>query len=181
MTSNRDLMSRAWRDLRADLITVRPYLNESYPDDDRWTPWTRFVGRGVDRMDEAVKASKAELARLTQALSEIAGREWRDEGGRIAAAIARDGLNSTGRFDPRLRDHATEPTRVPIEDIRPGDVLDIRYVSPQFGHETVRRTVVSVGNEIILRDEAEGREYEWRHPEQSLSVKRVPPDIDLTA
>lgn len=32
------------------------------------------------------------LSRIERALTEIAEREWRDEGGRIAAAIARDGL-----------------------------------------------------------------------------------------
>ena len=46
----------AWNDLVSSLIAVSPYLRQPYPDDARWTPWTRFVEHEMDRMDETVRA-----------------------------------------------------------------------------------------------------------------------------
>jgi hypothetical protein len=64
--------------------------------------------------------------------------------------------------------------RIARHEALPGDVLEITYVSPQFGHETIRRTVISVGDEIVLRDDTEGREYPW-HGRSDLSVDRITP------
>jgi hypothetical protein len=50
-------LRNAWNDLAASLIAVAPHLNKPYPDDPRWTPWTRFVESDLDRMDDAVKAA----------------------------------------------------------------------------------------------------------------------------
>lgn len=42
-------------------ITLHPLLNEPYPDDPRWTPWTRFGKRAADRAVEAQTAIRAVL------------------------------------------------------------------------------------------------------------------------
>lgn len=50
-----DEIKEAWTDLVTGLIAVSPHLSQPYPDDARWTPWTRFVEHEIGRMDEAVK------------------------------------------------------------------------------------------------------------------------------
>jgi len=61
------------KDLRraiiASLIAVKGNLDQPYPDDQRWTPWTRFVERTLGQVDElaalAIDAIHGrELARL---------------------------------------------------------------------------------------------------------------------
>ncbi len=59
--------NEAGRGLTADLIAVKPHLDLRYPDDPRWTPWTRFVERGLGRLDEARKKARAALAAHEQA------------------------------------------------------------------------------------------------------------------
>ncbi len=49
------------RALTADLIAVKLHLDDPYPDDPRWTPWTRFVERGLRRLDAARKKARAAL------------------------------------------------------------------------------------------------------------------------
>lgn len=65
--SVRDDLRDAWRDLRASLIAVSGHLNTPYPDDPRWTPWTRFVERDLDNMGDSLARVEAELERLQRA------------------------------------------------------------------------------------------------------------------
>jgi hypothetical protein len=62
-------VSRLRRDILASLIAVKGSLDQPYPDDPRWSPWTRFVERTLDRVDELAGIAKdalhgRELARL---------------------------------------------------------------------------------------------------------------------
>jgi hypothetical protein len=50
--------------------------------------------RTMSRLEQALDRVLGENAGLRERLHDIATREWRDEGGRIAAAIARDALAS---------------------------------------------------------------------------------------
>jgi hypothetical protein len=50
--------SRLRRDILASLIAVKPHLDVPYRDDPRWTPWTRFVERTLDRVDELAEIAK---------------------------------------------------------------------------------------------------------------------------
>lgn len=49
----------AWRGMVADLIAVKGHLDSPYPDDNRWTPWQRFVERGLRRMEAALEPNPA--------------------------------------------------------------------------------------------------------------------------
>lgn len=40
----------AMHELATALLTVKPRLSEPYPDDPRWSPWTRFVKRDAERV-----------------------------------------------------------------------------------------------------------------------------------
>lgn len=44
----------ARRGIIAACIAVKGRLDQPYPDDDRWTPWTRFVEPALHRLDEAL-------------------------------------------------------------------------------------------------------------------------------
>ena len=46
------------REIIASLIAVKPHLDAPYPDDPRWTPWTRFVERTLARVDELAKLAE---------------------------------------------------------------------------------------------------------------------------
>lgn len=46
------------RGVLASLIAVKGHLDTPYPDDPRWTPWTRFVERAMRQVEEL-----AEIAR----------------------------------------------------------------------------------------------------------------------
>lgn len=50
---------RARRRLTSALIAVEPLLAEPYPDDPRWTPWTRFVGPALKELSDALKTGPA--------------------------------------------------------------------------------------------------------------------------
>jgi hypothetical protein len=63
----RMLRSEEWTRVRASLIAVKGHLDTPYPDDSRWTPWTRFVELPLQRMDEAVRALLAEYEQPTDA------------------------------------------------------------------------------------------------------------------
>ena len=55
----------------------------------------------VEHVEAALQALQAQVAELKARLQDIATREWRDEGGRIAAAIARDGLSDSNPYNRR--------------------------------------------------------------------------------
>lgn len=38
-----DLVYKKFKKLHAGLFGVKFYLDKPFPDDDRWTPWTRFI------------------------------------------------------------------------------------------------------------------------------------------
>lgn len=48
-------LKEAWTKLATGLIAVAPHLKQPYPDDDRWTPWSRFVGNEMDNVDAIVR------------------------------------------------------------------------------------------------------------------------------
>lgn len=49
----------ARRRLTSALIAVEPLLAKPYPDDPRWTPWTRFVGPALKELSDALRAGPA--------------------------------------------------------------------------------------------------------------------------
>ena len=51
---------RLRREIAASLIAVKPHLDKPYPDDPRWTPWTRFIERTLERVDELAKPAGAD-------------------------------------------------------------------------------------------------------------------------
>lgn len=57
----------------------------------------RTLRAGWDGWQRAALTAEAEARTLREKLEDIASREWRDEGGRIAAAIARDALGRSTR------------------------------------------------------------------------------------
>jgi hypothetical protein len=52
----------ARRNIVPSLIAVRGHLDEPYPDDERWTPWTRFIERCLIGLDSARAETKIALA-----------------------------------------------------------------------------------------------------------------------
>lgn len=54
-----EALTMAWRGLRAGCIAVSSHLSEPYPDDERWTPWTRFVEPCLYRFDEVLNEALA--------------------------------------------------------------------------------------------------------------------------
>jgi hypothetical protein len=63
-------------------------------------------------------AAEAALAEAREALRDIATRRWRDEGGRIAAAVARDGLAAAGETAPSKKTSGGDPVEVRPSDSR---------------------------------------------------------------
>ena len=59
---NAATVREAHRDVVASLIAVKGHLDTPYPDDPRWTPWTRFVERSLKRLDESKQEITALLA-----------------------------------------------------------------------------------------------------------------------
>jgi hypothetical protein len=49
----------------ASLIAVRGHLYAPYPDDPRWSPWTRFIEREFSK-DSEITAALARLAALAE-------------------------------------------------------------------------------------------------------------------
>jgi hypothetical protein len=49
----------ACRRLTSALIAVEPLLTKPYPDDPRWTPWTRFVGPALKELSDALRTGPA--------------------------------------------------------------------------------------------------------------------------
>ena len=62
--------SEALRENITTWITLQPMLNEPYPDDPRWTPWTRFGKRAADIAVEAKAAIRVALARSSNSAAE---------------------------------------------------------------------------------------------------------------
>jgi hypothetical protein len=59
------LIRRQFSRLRAGLIVVEPLLTKPYPDDDRWTPWSRFVAPRLRMLEAAFRGEEmGELAAL---------------------------------------------------------------------------------------------------------------------
>lgn len=62
VTLSRDVVDQAIKALRnAKVNAIAHYSNEPYPDDPRWSPWTRFGHRVVQRCDYSEKALRAAL------------------------------------------------------------------------------------------------------------------------
>lgn len=49
--------------LRTSLITVEPFLDKPFPDDPRWTPWSRFIDRPWRQAATASELARAALSR----------------------------------------------------------------------------------------------------------------------
>ena len=56
-----ETVDNARRSIAASLIAVKGHLDKPYPDNPRWTPWTRFVERELRRLDE-IKEVVSDLA-----------------------------------------------------------------------------------------------------------------------
>lgn len=70
-TEKLELLRRKYNRLNSGLLAIKPYLSEPYPDDQRWSPWTRFVEPRLKVMSKAFEGvDMGELA----AMAEI-GRE----------------------------------------------------------------------------------------------------------
>jgi hypothetical protein len=67
MTDRPDPDIETLREARAtlipSLIAVKGWLDRPYPDDARWTPWTRFIERALARFDEEYVAALASVER----------------------------------------------------------------------------------------------------------------------
>jgi hypothetical protein len=50
-----ELIREKYRKLKAGLFAVKPHLDKPYPDDPRWSPWTRFVEPRLRMMDAALE------------------------------------------------------------------------------------------------------------------------------
>lgn len=59
MADSRDAMTQAVDSMWAALETVKFHLVKPYPDDPRWTPWSRFVEPAVTKLIEADRARTA--------------------------------------------------------------------------------------------------------------------------
>ncbi len=47
-----------WVDLSSALIAVSPFLSKPFKDDPRWTPWTRFVEKPLERLNALLSIDK---------------------------------------------------------------------------------------------------------------------------
>jgi hypothetical protein len=47
-----------WSKLKAGLFAVDPLLKKPYPDDERWTPWTRFIGPQASQLERAINPDR---------------------------------------------------------------------------------------------------------------------------
>ena len=45
----------SWRRVKSAAIAVAGHLDKPYPDDARWTPWSRFLKPALDRMERAMQ------------------------------------------------------------------------------------------------------------------------------
>lgn len=71
-------VQEARRSVIAALITVHGFLDTPYPDDPRWTPWTRFIEpalRGLDETKAALDHIEQQLAQIEEALEQIAEQQ----------------------------------------------------------------------------------------------------------
>jgi hypothetical protein len=46
------------RGVLADIIAIKPHLTTPYPDDPRWTPWSRFAERALRTVENVRDALK---------------------------------------------------------------------------------------------------------------------------
>lgn len=67
-----DVLRKARVSIAASLIAVKPHLDAPYPDDPRWTPWTRFIERELQRVDE-MKPALDDLEALAEAVDAYCG------------------------------------------------------------------------------------------------------------
>jgi hypothetical protein len=58
MRDSRDELTQAIHGLMSAMIAVEGHLNRPYPEDPRWTPWSRFVEPALARLSEALGAQK---------------------------------------------------------------------------------------------------------------------------
>lgn len=56
----------ARRRVSSALIAVSPLLEQPYPDDPRWTPWTRFVQPALRELREALIPAQRPTASTTK-------------------------------------------------------------------------------------------------------------------
>ncbi len=73
-----DRARQAQRRLNSALIAVSSRLEQPYPDDPRWTPWTRFVKPAVTELGEALQPRPAATVRA-QTLDELRERAEADD------------------------------------------------------------------------------------------------------
>lgn len=111
--------SLAVRETAKALITLEETLKQPYPDDPRWSPWTRFIDRNeyspwslLAKADTALKAALSSDHQGGRGLS----REEREWLGRIATKIGEE-------FDAEFPPHA---------DAR-ADIAFLRQLADQDG------------------------------------------------
>ena len=49
-------LADAFFSLWSGLFAIKPHLDKPYPEDGRWTPWTRFVEQELARCEHAADA-----------------------------------------------------------------------------------------------------------------------------
>lgn len=54
-----DELANAFFSLWTGLFAIKPHLDKPYPEDGRWTPWTRFVEQELARAEHAADAWRA--------------------------------------------------------------------------------------------------------------------------
>jgi hypothetical protein len=63
----RELLEEKYKKLAAGIFAVKPYLDKPYPDDPRWTPYTRFIEPRMKMMHEAIEGNDiGQLAAMAQ-------------------------------------------------------------------------------------------------------------------
>lgn len=78
----------ALRNVGKKALVVQPTLSKPYPDDPRWTPWTRFLGPAADRaynlgceIRRKLKASESGIGQCQQpAGTGLCGLDFGHEG-----------------------------------------------------------------------------------------------------
>lgn len=91
---------RLRRNILASLIAVKGHLDTPYPDDPRWTPWTRFIERTLRDVDElgalAARLSGLQdtLAKLDKATTALRMIEENEHGESWSAGVAMSALSA---------------------------------------------------------------------------------------
>ncbi|WP_439946482.1 hypothetical protein [Streptomyces sp. BBFR109] len=55
--TERTFLYKKYKELWAGLMAIKPHLDKPFPDDPRWTPWSRFVHPRMVMLQQAFKGN----------------------------------------------------------------------------------------------------------------------------